>query len=539
MATWIPNQPVIFGATSDSCSCDVETGAQLVDNTDETQFQFQLTNCQAAQSVIVDENFNDITKWGLGSNWAIAYNQLCGYQSSPPPAISEVSSTISLTSGYYYQMNIIVDSISGGSITIALGSINIAVIDQAGTYTFYGFSDGTTFSITKPAEVAVCISNIQLYEILTQFKFVIYDAATNSYQAQISYTNTPDYFNLTGDTLTVTVNWAELGISNGCYYICLLDPCINYNGQNIPIAITNSDFTGNADGWTLGANWSYGSNDVDWIGFSIPENNRLSQTIFPTYSYFATVKIVVTAITGDLNVYFGSVFMGTIQGTGTHVYSGTPFGGFDLILEPSVVGSGTIDSITWNAPAFYEYNCDMQSNTFKLADYSDDCTMLINACNNEDGLGFVFSGSGFTPRIRVPAKLKQAKYPNERNIYEDSLGEKRVVYYKRRKSKYLCIDLQPEYVHDFISLAFGFDNFYIDGSAYFVEDDEYNVEYSDASDNLGKVKFLVSEKILNVTNISCTSEENVCTLEESVLLQADDFTQNITLTNGELILING
>lgn len=545
MSTWIPNQPVIFDQETDNCSCDIESGAQLVDNTDTSQFQFEIAPCLDAESLIEDTDFNDPAEWTLGGNWSMAYNQLCKTELSATPSDLyryAVGQDV-FEDGKYYKVTVTVDSISGGELNVFIGSTLLGTITTAGTFDLYGFATAELgeyrLILRADNEASMCLSNVQAYEIYNQFKFAFYTANDNSYQAIISYENTPSYFTFAKNTLTVTVNWGELGLSDNCYYICLLDPCVNTNGQNIPITITNPNFTGGTTGWNLGVGWSYGTNDIDWVGFINPDANELTQEIFPTYSAFVNVTIVVTAISGDLDVYFGTTLMGQIQGTGTHYYSGTPFGGKNLRLVPSIIGSGTIDSITWNAPAFYEYTCDQRSNTFKVGDYSDECTLLVNACNNEDGLGFVFEDSGFSPRLRLEAKMKTPRYPSERSVYEDSLGEKRNTYFKRRKAKYFCTDLQPEYIHDFLSLLMGFDNFYIDGTAYAVEDDEYTVEESESLDNLAKVKILVSERIQNTVNINCSSNQNICNLGENVLLQSDDLTQYITLTDGQHILING
>jgi hypothetical protein len=103
----------------------------------------------------------------------------------------------------------------------------------------------------------------------------------------------------------------------------------------------------------------------------------------------------------------------------------------------------------------------------------------------------------------------------------------------------LCIDLQPEYVHDFLRLLLGFDNVYINLEPYFVEDDEYSVEYDDSQDNLGKVKIAVSKTTQNIKNINCSDTENVCTLPPDYLLQANDLAFRIVQTDGYGILING
>ena len=102
----------------------------------------------------------------------------------------------------------------------------------------------------------------------------------------------------------------------------------------------------------------------------------------------------------------------------------------------------------------------------------------------------------------------------------------------------MAIDLQPEYIHDFLSLAIGFDNFYINGDAYFVEDSEYNITYPDVYDNVGAVRLVVSEKVQNVKNVFCSDTENVCTLPPNSLLQTN-LQYRIVQTNGSKILING
>jgi len=85
----------------------------------------------------------------------------------------------------------------------------------------------------------------------------------------------------------------------------------------------------------------------------------------------------------------------------------------------------------------------------------------------------------------------------------------------------------------------GFDNVYIDNEPYFVEDDEYNVEYDDTHDNIGKVRILVSKKTQNVKNTNCTDEENVCTLPPNFLLRADNLSEFVTQTTGDKIVISG
>lgn len=538
MATWIPNQPVFFGDIN-TCSSDEVTINQIVDNTDTNQVQFNIEPCISAQEEMSDPNFSSGSSWNLDRNWSIADNLLC----CSGTGLTESSSTTQLDATKYYQVTIIVESISvGGSFQIRLGSEVVGYITTAGTYTFYGFptsflGDTGVFIATQIADSEICISTVSAYEILTNFIFNIYNS-DGVLQETIAYSVNPEYFVFAQDTVTFTINWAELGISNGCYYVCLADPCINTNAQNYPAVITNGDFTGGASGWTLGNHWTYSANTVVAVySVGIKGSNEISQSnVFNSFTTTFCIEIVISAGAGVIDVSFGTEVVGTISGAGTHTVSGICTSNFDLTLAIKS-GTATVDSVS--ACRVTDYTCDLTSNFFSLQDTTGACTILINACNNENGLGFNFTDSGFSPRIRLEAKLKQSKYSNERTIQEDSLGTKGVVYFNGKKAKQLAIDLQPEYVHDFLRLLLGFDNVYLDGELYFIDDDEYNVEYSDVSDDLGKVKLLVSKRTQNIKNINCSDTQNVCNLGDDYLLQADDLSQYITLVNGELILING
>jgi len=546
MATWIPNQPVFFGET-DACNSDDITINQIVDNTDTTQFQFELEPCVSAQEIVPDPNFTDTDNYVLSENWSIEGNQLClsGTPEIGASAGTGTSGTTFLsifTAGGYYQVTVIVDSISiGGQVDVLIGALTIGSITSTGTYTFYGFADTPfgvfdypLFLVAMTADTNICVSSLTSLEILTNLIFAIY-TSDGTYTTEFSYANNPTYFEFVDNTVTMTLDWSELSLSNNCYYICLLDPCENTNGQNYPADITNCTFTGSATGWTLDGAAAYGVND---IGFSGIFSSIYQANVFNSFSTTYSININVTAIAGTIDVFFGTNVVGSITTTGIHTISGIPASDFGLLIQ-TFGSTATVRAVCADTVATSEYTCNQQSNTFALADYSNVCTKIINACNNENGLGFNFSNSGFTPRLRVEAKLRQSKYNNERSIFEDSQGTKKVYYFSGRKVKDLCIDLQPEYIHDFLRLLLGFDNVYIDTEPYFVEDDEYSIEYDDTQDNLAKVKIAVSKKTQNIKNINCSDTQNVCTLPPDYLLQADDLAFRIVQTDGYGILING
>ena len=514
---WIPNQPVFFG-TEDACSDDELTIVQLSDNTDTPQVQFTAEPCDDATQLLSDPNFSDPYSWTNSNNWTLGTNVFCLNSAVVDGYV--YASVLEFEVAKRYKVTITVDSISaGGSFYVMLGDTVIGTVTSAGTFDFYGFpsaggiGDGYLGIILYPTVIGMdtCLSYITVTEVLTNAIIAIYNS-DGVYQTKISYSANPTYFVFAENTLTVNINWASLGLSNNCYYLCLLDPCVNSNGQNYPASITNCEITGSGTGWTYGSAWKYESNDLVGKYNVSRAEDELSQTeVFDTFTNSYCVEIVLSKMTGTIEVYFGTNLITTLTTVGTHTVTGvaTTTGTLFLLLTS---GTCTVDSICPCSTNPLYFVCNYQSNTFKLASYTTDCTKLINACNNENGLGFVFNGSGFSPRLRVESKFRQSKYKGERSVYEDSKGKKKVTYFSGRKEKMLCIDLQPEYVHDFLRLLLGFDNVYIDNTLYSVEDDEYNVNYNDASDNIGSVRITVSEQTQNVKNINKSDDENLCNL---------------------------
>lgn len=533
----IDNQPVSF-SESNNCLESIDY-AQIVDVTDKTQFQLGLEVCNSTPNSITDPQFQDDTQWILGANWSFngfgRSTLLCHTEGSYDGA----STSYSLDPNKYYEVIIVVESIDFGSkFQVALGSEIVGYITSVGTFTFYGFPSvylGNYYlSIAPIVDGAMCITEIDAYEILLNTTVAIKDLNGTTIK-NIDYLNFTEYFVISDNTVTVNINWSELNIDkSGCYQICIADPCENTNGQNYPAIIQNCEFSGSATNWTLGASWSYGTNNVSVLATGGRADRTITQTnVFGNYLNSYCVDIEITAGAGYVDVYFGTNLVGTISGVGVHNVCGTPTDNLDISLQST--GVLTITSIC--PTTITDITCNYTSNIFKLGDYSNDCTILINACNNENGLGFNFSGSGFSPRIRVSAKLRQSKYTSEKTIYEDSLGKKGVVYFSGRKSKTLCADLLPEYVHDFLRLLVGFDNVYLDGELYVVEDDEYNVQWVNELDNIGNVRLEVSKKVQNAKNTNCSDNENVCTLAESFLIQdSGDF---ILQDDGYKIIING
>lgn len=413
--------------------------------------------------------------------------------------------------------------------------------------------------------------------------------------------NQPVLFNGINDTCSTDTPFTQIVDNTDITQFQLgLELCVSA-AQEFP----DPNFSDPAN-FVLYSGWSI-SNNV--LCRTATTGTAIMQVIYPYLvidSYYK-MTVVVDSCDGQFDVFIGANFVGSFFASGAYEFYGFQTLGVDFTITPhdstaeccisaitafeilTNVGVAIVDSddtviADFDATTYPEYftfvdgtvtvsinwsalgaadgcyriklsdpcngvDFDYESNTFSLSDYSCYCpeTLYINAANAEDGLGFVFNGSGFSPRLRLQAKLKQAKYKSERTLEEDSNGTKRVIYFNRRKQKNLVADLLPEYIHDFLSTLQGYDIFYINGVPYVVEDDEYNVTYDQSQDNAGSISLLVSEQTQLIRNVHCSSEdasysipqlscggitptENVILLEDGTNLRLEDNT-NFLLEN--------
>lgn len=679
MAEYIPNQPVYFGDPIE-CNTDELEYVQIVDNGDSTQFQFKIDKCEEATSVITNGTFDsNITGWTVDSGWIWSSGTI-----SKPSGSGTGWSAIfqnSLVRDKYYVCEIVVQKLTGGKLTVYFSENAVGEIFSPGTYRFFGYcinafpTANYLAVIADTDNVATDIDKIEAYEIKRDFVVAIYNK-NGDFIDEITYSQNPSQFIFYKDTVTISIFWQDHNAENDCYYLCLLDPCRNTNGQNYPAKILNCSFGSDTE-WSH-SGWSYSSGYIETTLDAAEFHAASQSSVFSSLDtdYYIEIDVEITG-TAQLVVKFGTNTIQTITSTGVYSLIGKPLTNFNIYLEAScLTGSGivrvnsvcnsksingnadiingsfdndfgewdsewtiynpspgdkraiaTVDSTTttkdliqrdvfdslnkeygirvtvlmppseraeidvyfgtnlvqtlvFESPvgshtydiygypsgnldltftARYvsssgdtvtiydvspivresEYECDFTSNLFKLNDYSQNCTLLINACNDEDGLGFVFGGSQFSPRVRINGKLKQAKYNSVKETYDDSAGDRKNVYYRRRKSKLLATELEPEYIHDFLSTLVGYDKFYVNGQVYVCDDSEYSIEYGDGLDNMGSVTLQISEKVQLVTNVNYTDTVNNCNIGESLLLQSDDPSSLVTQADGSGIKING
>ncbi|MFA7301583.1 MAG: hypothetical protein WC069_04690 [Candidatus Shapirobacteria bacterium] len=126
-----------------------------------------------------------------------------------------------------------------------------------------------------------------------------------------------------------------------------------------PDVVVNGDFTGNADGWTLGAGWAYGTNNI------VHTSGTTIVTPNPTLTIVASTQYEVTFTVSGCTAGSVTAQIGGINGTarstnGTFVQVITTTGTGNLSFTPTTDFDGAIDDIkvrysaNWNCISYGE-----------------------------------------------------------------------------------------------------------------------------------------------------------------------------------------
>jgi len=170
-------------------------------------------------------------------------------------------------------------------------------------------------------------------------------------------------------------------------------------------------------------------------------------------------------------------------------------------LTRSIRVSVAQEDITWNA----------YTDVLAIGDYNDPCKYYkIEGCNAEDQFNLAFGGSSFLPAIRLEGRKFRAQYVTEVNNFRFSSGGWATTYVDREKKWTFAFGRLPEYVLDFLSTIFYYDNCYVNGDLYYPIDGEFpDVEYNDA-DDLGAISVDLALKKSKVRKILCSNTSADC-----------------------------
>lgn len=114
---------------------------------------------------------------------------------------------------------------------------------------------------------------------------------------------------------------------------------------------------------------------------------------------------------------------------------------------------------------------------FNLCDDFDCTTIKLSGTNLDNAFGIDFSGTSYTPFVRVQGQLRTPKYDEDQETEEDSNGTNKMIYFNSDKIYDLYLHHLPEHLHDFIRLLKGYDSFYINDVEYISKDAGYDPDW--------------------------------------------------------------
>lgn len=120
--------------------------------------------------------------------------------------------------------------------------------------------------------------------------------------------------------------------------------------------VTNGDFTGNADNWTLGTGWAYGTNEVDHTAGNTATMTQAKAdfAITPFKTRLYTLSVTISNRTaGSITVSDGISTSDALNADGTHTFdlrwNGSSTG---IVITPTSTFDGTVDDISLTGTAF-------------------------------------------------------------------------------------------------------------------------------------------------------------------------------------------
>ena len=507
--TSIPNQPIIFTSNTvvdcPDCGGDYK---QLLDFNDQVFFQVESTPCDLSVLYKYDT---------IEAEWGV-------------PVDGNVCSTVLDVSGLYcqllrtnfiyqlYQVEFTILTLDQGSLTVGLNGSSTYELTLPGTYTLY-FANPT---MTNDS-VSLCFGSDSWIGCLSTNGIKVYGlASANQMKVGIVDAITLETVDIIAPTYTVKDNkittafaLTDVVLGEGCYRLAITDFCTNTCGQNY---VYNGIFrdAGGVAGWTATALVTLSEGQAE---FNLPVasdqgsiTQNISNDLCDGLQYYVSVFIasrtnvrIYAVIGGNQVQFFGTGYQTvliTADGNNpleilVQEFGGAPAAAIINLVEISIEN----DSIQW----------DMYSDVLAIGDYNDECKYYkIEGCNAEDQFNLAFGASSFLPAIRLEGRKFRAQYVTEVNNFRFASGKYQTTYVDREKKWTFAFGRLPEYVLDFLSTIFYYDNCYVNGDLYYAIDGEFpDVEYNDA-DELGALNIDLALKSSKVRKTICSNTDADC-----------------------------
>jgi len=528
----IPNQPILFSSIESCTNYGINKDKQLVDFTDQIFLQIEL---DCGGEAITNQSTNR-TVWTY--NGAL----ICNDGTTGGSFVATIQPDEVYT---VFEVQVIVPVLNSGTLNVAFEGGQNYNITSAGTYTLYFNSDIMLTDLTPEITFSGDDFNGCFLAGTFQIAFVRGIFAEHSFYVIDKDDNVvidePDYIQAVENTLTIGFNFNSHSLEEGCYRVAYSDQCDNTCGQ---FRIDNGQFLYDG-GWELsnGATINATTRVLNLFqtgGFVFPQaiNEKI---LCENKEYY--VEISVISITG------GSVFVsiGNSQSFGDFIEATTP-GVYNTTMTSSSGGelviqlqAGNLDSAVIDY-VLVRYNDEQApeisgySNTLSVGDYSSCDYVKLEGCNGNDSFGFKFQGSGFVPGIRVQKRFFRAQYITDVEVYRNIDGTYINNFADVEKIKTLSLEQQPEYFFDFLSILVYFDNFYINGETYVLNESDFpSIQYDDANES-GNILLELKRKTDLLRKVNCLDIDADCLPtvlggdENNFLLQNED---RFILQNGD------
>jgi hypothetical protein len=512
--TSIPNQPIIFTSNTvvdcPDCGGDYK---QLVDFNDQIFFQVESTPCDLSLLYPYDT---------FSGGWGnVVDNTVCSEDVNESGIYA-----VYLTTNYIYQVyqvTFTVLTLDQGTLNVEMYGSSTYEITLPGTYTLFfanptitGNSMTLVFQTPNNDGWVGCLSanNIRVYGLASanQMKVGIVDAVT---------LETVDFvaplYTLKDNKITAAFDLTDVALDAGCYRLAMTDFCTNTCGQKY---IFNGEFrdASGVPGWTISGTGSVVLSEesaafsFNFAGEDGTITQNTSNNLCDGLQYGVGVFIVSRS---NVRIY---VQVGSNQvqvfGTGYQQVLITADGNNPVqiyVVEFGGVPATAIIKYVDIAISDADIQWDMFSDVLAIGDYNDECKYFkIEGCNAEDQFNLAFGGSSFLPAIRLEGRKFRAQYVTEVNNFRFASGRYQTTYVDREKKWTFAFGRLPEYVLDFLSTIFYYDNCYVNGDLYYAIDGEFpDIEYNDA-DELGALNIDLALKSSKVRKTICSNVDADC-----------------------------
>jgi len=534
--TSIPNQPIIFTSNTavdcPGCGGDYK---QLLDFNDQVFFQVQSTPCDLSVLFKYDT---------IESGWGTPVdNQVCSTELD----VSGIYCQLLRTNFIYqlYQVEFTILTLEQGSLIVGLNGSGTYELTLPGTYTLYFANptmtnDSVTLCFASESWIGCLSTNgIRVYGLASenQMKVGIVDAVTLETVDIVA-----PLYTVKDNKITAAFDLTDVALGEGCYRLAITDFCTNTCGQSYLYNGIFRDSNG-VSGWTTGGTGTVTllEGSAEFNLNNVGENGTITQNISNDLcdglQYYVSVfiesrtNVRIYAKVGTEQVQISGTGYQTVLITAdgnnpleilVQEFGGTPAAAVIKLVEVSIEN----DSIQW----------DLFSDVLNIGDYNDECKYFkIEGCNAEDQFNLAFGGSSFLPAIRLEGRKFRAQYVTEVNNFRFASGRYQTTYVDREKKWTFAFGRLPEYVLDFLSTIFYYDNCYVNGDLYYAIDGEFpDIEYNDA-DELGALNIDLALKSSKVRKTICSNTDADClpsildNNDEPFLLAQDE--QRLTTEN--------